>query len=247
MRSIRSSQFSGLSACFRHSVIRSSSISSQKPSLQRLCVLGKRQSGSQHKSKEHGACRRPDPEGGGFLFPTAAAPLFRSPIWFVMVRQFSRPLTCSVYSPVGQIFPGAEGRFFQIFAFPFFFRKCEFSSCNPVRVGVYCHLFGGLAQLVRALASHARGHWFESSSLHQSAAGSTCLRRFLRQKKSRNPKVSGLFCLITPAPGKGRPAARSFLLSLLSDTGYPPAAASGRRARLPPGRGFYSAPRWIRA
>ena len=27
--------------------------------------------------------------------------------------------------------------------------------------------FGGLAQLVRALASHARGHWFESSSLHQ--------------------------------------------------------------------------------
>ncbi len=26
---------------------------------------------------------------------------------------------------------------------------------------------GGLAQLVRALASHARGHWFESSSLHQ--------------------------------------------------------------------------------
>ena len=29
--------------------------------------------------------------------------------------------------------------------------------------------FGGLAQLVRALASHARGHWFESSSLHQKA------------------------------------------------------------------------------
>ena len=27
--------------------------------------------------------------------------------------------------------------------------------------------FGGLAQLVRAPASHAGGHWFESSSLHQ--------------------------------------------------------------------------------
>ena len=29
--------------------------------------------------------------------------------------------------------------------------------------------FGGLAQLVRAPASHAGGHWFESSSLHQKA------------------------------------------------------------------------------
>ena len=27
--------------------------------------------------------------------------------------------------------------------------------------------YGGLAQLVRAPASHAGGHWFESSSLHQ--------------------------------------------------------------------------------
>ena len=28
-------------------------------------------------------------------------------------------------------------------------------------------LYGGLAQLVRALASHARGRWFKSISLHQ--------------------------------------------------------------------------------
>ena len=34
---------------------------------------------------------------------------------------------------------------------------------NPSRVAEY----GGLAQLVRAPASHAGGHWFESSSLHQ--------------------------------------------------------------------------------
>jgi hypothetical protein len=27
--------------------------------------------------------------------------------------------------------------------------------------------FGRLAQLVRARASHARGHWFESSTVHQ--------------------------------------------------------------------------------
>ena len=30
---------------------------------------------------------------------------------------------------------------------------------------------GGLAQLVRAPASHAGGHWFESSSLHQKVLG----------------------------------------------------------------------------
>ncbi len=35
---------------------------------------------------------------------------------------------------------------------------------NPVRV---TRLLGGLAQQVRAPASHAGGHWFESSSLHQ--------------------------------------------------------------------------------
>ena len=34
---------------------------------------------------------------------------------------------------------------------------------NPARACQY----GGLAQLVRAPASHAGGHWFESSSLHQ--------------------------------------------------------------------------------
>ena len=31
-------------------------------------------------------------------------------------------------------------------------------------------LYGGLAQLVRAPASHAGGHWFESSSLHHVVA-----------------------------------------------------------------------------
>ena len=42
------------------------------------------------------------------------------------------------------------------------FHGCNMGS-NPVRVTT----FGGLAQLVRAPASHAGGHWFESSSLHQ--------------------------------------------------------------------------------
>ena len=35
------------------------------------------------------------------------------------------------------------------------------------RTSVEAQQFGGLAQLVRAPASHAGGHWFESSSLHQ--------------------------------------------------------------------------------
>ena len=37
---------------------------------------------------------------------------------------------------------------------------------NPVRVTNFISC-GGLAQQVRAPASHAGGHWFESSSLHQ--------------------------------------------------------------------------------
>ena len=38
---------------------------------------------------------------------------------------------------------------------------------SPLRQSVRgCRINGGLAQLVRAPASHAGGHWFESSSLH---------------------------------------------------------------------------------
>ena len=44
------------------------------------------------------------------------------------------------------------------------FHGCNMGS-SPVRV-----TNGGLAQLVRAPASHAGGHWFESSSLHQPQA-----------------------------------------------------------------------------
>src|SRR5688500_47536 len=38
------------------------------------------------------------------------------------------------------------------------------------RHGIVCAAFGRLAQLVRALPSHGRGHWFESSIAHHSAA-----------------------------------------------------------------------------
>ena len=51
------------------------------------------------------------------------------------------------------------------------FHGCNMGS-SPVRVTTSairmgCRIYGGLAQLVRAPASHAVGHWFESSSLHQ--------------------------------------------------------------------------------
>ena len=52
------------------------------------------------------------------------------------------------------------------------FHGCNMGS-SPVRVTTSairkrdCRINGGLAQLVRAPASHAGGHWFESSRLHQ--------------------------------------------------------------------------------
>ena len=52
------------------------------------------------------------------------------------------------------------------------FHGCNMGS-SPVRVTTknpansFAGSYGGLAQLVRALASHARGHRFESRSLHQ--------------------------------------------------------------------------------
>ena len=45
-------------------------------------------------------------------------------------------------------------------------RPCRFKSCYPHQIPL-AGIIGGLAQLVRAPASHAGGHWFESSSLHQ--------------------------------------------------------------------------------
>ena len=45
-------------------------------------------------------------------------------------------------------------------------RHRPFTAVTRVRVS-YGSPNGGLAQLVRAPASHAGGHWFESSSLHQ--------------------------------------------------------------------------------
>ena len=49
--------------------------------------------------------------------------------------------------------------------------------------------FGGLAQLVRAPASHAGGHWFESSSLHQNLTSSE-VRFFLFSAKGKTSCLS---------------------------------------------------------
>ena len=49
--------------------------------------------------------------------------------------------------------------------------RVPYGSPQKINLAVYLRgLFGGLAQLVRAPASHAGGHWFESSSLHQKDA-----------------------------------------------------------------------------
>ena len=57
------------------------------------------------------------------------------------------------------------------------FHGCNMGS-SPVRV-----TNGGLAQLVRAPASHAGGHWFESSSLHQTLETLRVSRVFLFSQK----------------------------------------------------------------
>ena len=46
-------------------------------------------------------------------------------------------------------------------------RHRPFTAVTWVRIPYGSPTYGGLAQQVRAPASHAGGHWFESSSLHQ--------------------------------------------------------------------------------
>ena len=75
--------------------------------------------------------------------------------------------------------------------------------------------FGGLAQLVRAPASHAGGHWFESSSLHQKVpdfARNQELFLFMISKVTRHFGVFRLTQTVTQKPrgqestGEGRMA-----------------------------------------
>ena len=61
---------------------------------------------------------------------------------------------------------------------------------SPLRQSVRgCRINGGLAQLVRAPASHAGGHWFESSSLHQNLTSSE-VRFFLFSAKGKTSCLS---------------------------------------------------------
>ena len=50
------------------------------------------------------------------------------------------------------------------------FKKYASSSCKVWHLMLSCTGFGGLAQLVRASASHAEGRRFESATLHQKPA-----------------------------------------------------------------------------
>ena len=58
-------------------------------------------------------------------------------------------------------------------------RHRPFTAVTRVRVSYGSPQFGGLAQLVRAPASHAGGHWFESSSLHQTLGNQVFPRVFV--------------------------------------------------------------------
>ena len=69
-------------------------------------------------------------------------------------------------------------------------KKAHFSEifsgryfANPEKATIFATQKGGLAQLARALAWHARGHEFESRILHQDKAGKrpgTCKPRVYR-------------------------------------------------------------------
>ena len=54
---------------------------------------------------------------------------------------------------------------FAVLQFIFIFLNLVLS--NQTCCAIMLYAFGGLAQLVRAPAPHAGGHWFESSNLHQ--------------------------------------------------------------------------------
>ena len=100
------------------------------------------------------------------------------------------------------------------------FHGCNMGS-SPVRVTTSairkrdCRINGGLAQLVRAPASHAGGHWFESSSLHQKAPDfvrNQELFLFMISKVTRHFGVFRLTQTVTQKPrgqestGEGRMA-----------------------------------------
>ena len=97
------------------------------------------------------------------------------------------------------------------------FHGCNMGS-SPVRVTTSaarqgCRQYGGLAQLVRAPASHAGGHWFESSSLHHENTlifnKSGCFYNFLRVfkvgEKSCTTKIRQFFEKHRKKQRKGEP------------------------------------------
>ncbi len=61
---------------------------------------------------------------------------------------------------------------------------------------------GGLAQLVRAPASHAGGHWFESSSLHQKVPDFVRNQELFLFMISKVTRHFGVFCLTQTPRGQ---------------------------------------------
>ena len=92
---------------------------------------------------------------------------------------------------------------------------------------------GGLAQLVRAPASHAGGHWFESSSLHQKVPDFVRNQELFLFMLSNSDAAFGRFLLDPNAERAGKhrrwarqgmfpcQALRSFSFLLFQSTGIP--------------------------
>ena len=80
-----------------------------------------------------------------------------------------------------------------------FFRIFASSSCKVWYLMLSCTGFGGLAQLVRASASHAEGRRFESATLHHVVASFVSLATIFLQKSERAHAAAPPF-QIEPAP-----------------------------------------------
>ena len=104
--------------------------------------------------------------------------------------------------------------------------------------------YGGLAQLVRARASHARGHAFESHSLHHAAA-SVSLRRFFCKKREKALDKATFICyssicsagvahLVERHLAKVEVASSSLVARSIKEENVPekPPTMAGRRLRI---------------
>lgn len=122
--------------------------------------------------------------------------------------RFSKPLRMSIftaYASKAEHSCTKKAHFSEIFSGRYF--------ANPEKATIFATQKGGLAQLARALAWHARGHEFESRILHQETTqkiANPCKSRIYRDfyfgrnaEKGIEKRVTcGLFGVLFPGPKK---------------------------------------------